>query len=306
MSRSHYSDNDPTHQNKFSEASLAAPSGVSNRYGSHAPSEAGSVHHSDLEQPRHTRGSEMGSVMGSVGRNSRLSDRPGSAMSEPVSGRSDRVKMRGNSKPASVAGSLRHNPMIERTRQQTPSIASNQSRAQSTEPPGSETRSIEPPPLPLRDLLEEHSYNSPPGSASQAGSSSSKSSTLHPGGCAATRLGRLLLSEYTIPAIIWLTTQVLAIILISLLTELVTYNSMVQVTNIESMISHIGMYASVVNSYLTTHAQAVSQAAQQSMVQEFNLHLHHIAKVKAIFESDLVSDICIVSFLQNFITAQWL
>ena len=72
---------------------------------------------------------------------------------------------------------------------------------------------------------------------------------------------------------------------------------MVQVTNIESMIAHIGMYASVVNSYLTTHAQAISQAAQQSMVQEFNLHLHHIAKVKAIFESDLVSDIfyCFIS-----------
>lgn len=282
MSRSLLDDAETMHQNKFSEA--AVPSSVSYRHGSRAPSEAGSVQRSDHEQPRHPRTSEMGSV----GRHSRLSDRPPSAMSEPVSSRSDRMRMRGNSKPASVAGSLRHNPMLERTRQQTPSISSNPSRAQSTDPLGSETRSIEPPPLPSRALLQERSsYDAPTTNAPESGSHTEKNT--HPGGCAASRLGRLLLSEYTTPAIMWLTTQVLAIILISLLTELVTYNSMVQVTNIESMISHIGMYASVVNSYLTTHAQAISQAAQQSMVQEFNLHLHHIAKVKAIFETDLVS-----------------
>lgn len=276
---------------KFHEA----PAGMSNNQtskqssqnGSRVPSETGSIRHSDLEQPRNGKNSEKGSI----GRNSRLSQRPGSAMSEPVSSRSDRTRPRGNSKPASVAGSLRRNPMSMRVRQQTPSASDSSkddhSRTQSTEPPGSDMRTE----LYQMQSNGDRTVSSTNGNTHtvQPGSDNSEDKVLHPGGCAASRLGRLLLSEYTIPAIMWLTAQVLAIILISLLTEIVTYNSLVQVTNVDSMISHIGMYASVVNSYLTTHAQAVSKMAQDTMVQEFNQHLHHIAKVKAIFESDLVS-----------------
>lgn len=107
--------------------------------------------------------------------------------------------------------------------------------------------------------------------------------------CTTNKVCKVLLSKYVTPVILWLGSQVMAIIVISLLNELVTYNSMIQLTNIDSMISHIGMYTSVVNSYLTTHAHMISESAQDTLVDEFNLHLHHITKIKSLLESDLVS-----------------
>jgi len=110
-----------------------------------------------------------------------------------------------------------------------------------------------------------------------------------PGGWMSNRGARAVLSRYTIPAMLWLASQILAVIVVSVISELVTYDALIQLTNIDSMLSHIGMYASAVNAYLTVHAQQISKLAQDAMVEEYNIHLHHIAKVKAILENDLVS-----------------
>lgn len=229
---------------------------------SRAQSEAASyVSQSDLEQPS-VRTGEVGSV-------GKASSRPGSAMSEPVSVRVERMQRmsRANSRAASVNSSVRHRP----AHPNTPSVLNDGHRFIAASVGQSSTGENK-----SESMLEQDE-------------ASSEHSSIHPGGCAAKKLGRLLLSKYTVLTILWIAVQVVAVILISLVTEIVNYNNMVQVTNIDSMISHIGMYASVVNSYLTTHAHLVSQMAQDTLVQEYNLHLHHIAKVKAILENDLVS-----------------
>lgn len=124
---------------------------------------------------------------------------------------------------------------------------------------------------------------------SESAPTSTPSAALQPAGWRLTKIAQVLLSRYTIPGALLIAAQVAAIVAVLLVTDIITYNSVIQLTNVDSMLSHIGIYASVVNSYLTTHAQMVSEVAQGVMVQEFNPHLHHIAKIKAIVESDVVS-----------------
>lgn len=232
---------------------------------SQVPSETGeSAQVSDVEQPR-VRGSEIGSV-----------GRPGSALSEAALAREEKLyrASKNTSRAASTAGSVKFN----NARTKSPSVLNEDAKP-------TNNISISSRPSYQNNSIEEEAASSTP--------------PVHPGGCAATKIGRLLLSKYTIPAVLWLAFQVLAIILISLLADIVTYKSLIQVSNIDSMVSHIGMYTSVVNSYLTTHAQSVSQSAQETMLHEFNLHLHHIARVKAIFENDLVRHLSVYSFCQQ-------
>ena len=259
---------------------------ITSRQHSRAQSETGSINNSELEYTRNR------SNVGSIGRTSQkqrsrihseevYSDmeqpkvrgadtgRPGSALSESTSARAERRNRtsRNTSRATSTAGSIRK---VSNWRNQTPSVHD------------------EPRRLPQYNSnlnSSEHISNV----EETEGDDSTIITLAHPGGCAFSKLGRLLLSEYAVPTILWLACQVIAVIVISLLADIVTYKSLVQVTNIDSMIAHIGMYTSVVNSYLVTHAQYLSQSAQETMIQEFNLHLHHIAKVKAIFENDLVS-----------------
>ncbi|XP_067949400.1 uncharacterized protein [Watersipora subatra] len=206
-----------------------------------------STHYSDLEQPQ-AKGSEKESIGG-----------PGSAFSESTTARGKRLYR--SSKNTSRANSTTGSTQKLKSMRTRTSVGYDESEQTLTQTGSNRSATSE--------------------------ETTSSTNSLHPGGCAATRLARILLSKYTVPAILWLACQILATILISLLSEIVTYRSLVQATNIDSMISHVGMYTSVVNSYLTTHAQLVSRTAQETLVNEFNLHLHHIAKVKAILENDL-------------------
>lgn len=251
------------------------------RKGKHPRSRAQSDAESDLEISKYKH--RFGSVgHGSVGNGSKPSvGRPNSAMSEPAFTYKKRRQL---IKQQSLANSepQTENSANDRIRTQKISIQSLE-----REKHGRSKTSISPDGNTAVGSV--HSEGSPSTRQPAPSVEDNSENDLQPVGWQRWRISQLLLSRYAGPAVLLLAGQVLAVVVILLAADLITYNAMIQLTSIDSMISHIGVYASVVNSYLTTHAFALSQTSQNSLANEFNLHLHHIAKVKAIFESDMVS-----------------
>lgn len=221
---------------------------------------------------------------GSVGHGSELSvERPNSARSEPAFSRKNRRKFRNQrcSEPPTEGGSKANGIRMQKVSIQ--SLEKERRGTSVTSVPATEA----PRPESTNSVFEGPSGSQLPPPAAVENDSVAD---LHPLGWQNRTIFKILLSRYLIPAILLLVGQLFCAIVILLAADIITYNTMIQLTSVDSMISHIGMYASAVNSYLTTHAFALSQMAQDTMAGEFNLHLHHIAKVKAIFESDVVSE----------------